>query len=122
MKKKLNLKISIFELVVYILFGLMAVWGVTYICLGFACDLISPLSSLVKTNDAIKANTNGMGFLEQGILILSIAVVVIVIVLMVNAKKSDREFEKDQRRAARIASRGNQNTVIDAEVKEVSEK
>lgn len=117
-----KLKISVFELVVYIIIGLMAVWGLTYIGLGVACNFINETvndNALLKANAHLVETTSYLGFLKQGILVLTIAIVVIVIVLLANAKKSDKEFEKSQRRAARTSQRANK--VIDAEVSEVDD-
>ena len=118
-QKKRKLPISIFELVVYILSGLMGLWGLTYIILGIVANHISYKSSLYVTNAAIAANTGGMGFLYQGILILAIAIAVAVIVLLANAKNSDKEYEKQQRRiAAKNARMQMKQQVVDAEVSE----
>ena len=106
MKKKLP--ISIFELVTYIICGLLGLWGLTYISLGIAVVFISTETDLAKANDSF----GDFGFLGQGIVILLVAVLVAVIVLLVNAKKSDRDFEKAQRRAARLAKVEN---VVDVE-------
>ena len=58
-----------------------------------------------------------MGFLYQGFLVLGIAIVVAVVFLLINAKKSDRDYEKAQRRAARLAK----DNVVEAEVEPVNE-
>ena len=100
MAKKSKLPITIFELVVYILGGLLALWGLVYVGLGVACIFSKYNSDLVLADLNIRAGTNGMGFLEQGIMILVIGVAVVSIVLLVNAKSADREFEKEQRRKA----------------------
>ena len=106
--KKRKLPVSVFELVAYITTGLMGLWALTYICLGIACEFISSKSALYKANKSFS-----LSFLNQGLIILAVAVVAAVVVLLVNAKKSDRDFEKAQRRAARLAK---DNKVIDAEV------
>ena len=113
-----KLPISIFELVVYILSGLMGLWGLTYIVLGVCCEFISYKSGLAEADAYLKAGTAGMGFLYQGILVLAIAVVVATIFLLVNAKKSDRDYEKAQRRAARLAK---DTPVVDVEATPVEE-
>ena len=115
MKKKLP--VTIVELVIYILSGLMGLWGLTYLALGMACSFISHESDLYKADLHLKATTGQMGFLWQGLLVLGIAVLVGVVTLLITAKKSDREFEKSQRRAARLKK----NNVVDAEVSEVKE-
>ena len=115
-KKKLPL--SIFELVASSVLGLLALWGLTYIALGFACTFLKYDSALVKAN-----NNLNLGFLYEGIIILASAAVAAVVVLLVNAKKADREYEKVQRRAAARANRrfgsAEEAPVVDAEVSEV---
>ena len=105
MAKKFNLPISIFELVVYTLAGLLGIWGLVYISLGLAVNFLRYDNQLVKTNAALIAGTNDMGFLQQGILILFCAVLVLVVFLLGFAKKADRQYEKEQRRAAARTNR-----------------
>lgn len=121
--EKKRLPISIFELVVYVLSGLMAIWGIVYISLGIACNFAKYDSGLIAVDAGLKNNTNGMGFLEQGILVLAIGVIVAVIFLLVNAKKADRIYEKEQRRKAARFNRGKrlseeETTIVEAEVAE----
>ena len=117
--KKLS-RNDIIELVIYCLAGLLALWGLVYMCLGFAVNFISYKSDLVATNARIRAGTNGMGFLEQGIMILFIGVGVIGATLLIFAKSADRKFEKEQRRAAARFNRknrfsANEEVVVDVE-------
>lgn len=100
MAAKKKLKVTPFELVMYILGALFVLWALTYIVLGLLCvtHTVSYDSGLMAANNSLKAN--GLGFLGQGLIILAVTVVVETIVLLVNAKQADREFEKEQRRAA----------------------
>lgn len=107
--KKNKLPVSTFELVVYIVTGLLGLWSLVYISLGIACEFIEYKSALAKVNRSFS-----IGFLSQGFIILGVAAFVALVVLLVNAKKSDRDFEKAQRRAARLAK--DDNKIIDAEV------
>lgn len=116
MAKKVKLPISIFELVVYILSGLFIIWGITYLSLGVAVSFLHYKDALVIADKHLKETTGNMGFLLQGVLVLAIGVLVMVVVLLANAKKSDRDFEKQQRRAARMSAR--RQEVIDAVVEE----
>ena len=118
MAKKFNLPISIFELVVYTLAGLLGIWGLVYISLGLAVNFLRYDNQLVKTNAALIAGTNGMGFLQQGILVLFIGVAVAVVFLLSYAKVADRQYEKEQRRAAARFNRKN-NASESQEVVEV---
>ena len=94
----------------------MGVWGLVYISLGIAVNFLKYDNQLVKTNAALIAGTNGMGFLQQGILVLFVAVLVAVVFLLGFAKVADRKYEKEQRRAAARFNRKNQKD--DSEVVE----
>ena len=118
MAKKFKLPISIIELVVYTLGGLMAIWGLVYISLGISVNFLKYDEELVKTNAKLVAGTNGMGFLQQGILVLFVGVAVIVVFLLAYAKVADRKYEKEQRRAAARFNRRT-NKVESEEVVEV---
>ena len=117
MKKKIHLKLSIFELVSYSLLLLLGLWGLVYICLGIASSFIGYKTAVYKANEII-GSTFGLGFLYWGIIILAISVAIAVIILLANAKKSDRDYEKAQRRAQRLKK---QVSVVDAESTPVNE-
>ena len=110
MKKKLPL--SIFEIVAYSILTLLGLWGLTYVVLGVVVEFLTFKDALYKTNEAL----GSLGFLYQGFIIIAVAVVVSVVILLINAKSSDRDYEKAQRRAARLAK---DNNVVDAEATEV---
>ena len=110
--KKLLRQLSLFEKIAYSFFLALGLWGLVYLVLGFACGFLSNDSGLKSADKALK-NTFGIGFLGSGLIVLGVAVVLTVIVLLVNAKKSDRDFEKAQRRAARLKKKPD---VVDAEV------
>lgn len=116
MKKKLP--VSKFELVAYIILGLLLLWGIIYMILGFACTIL-PFDNPLCVTDKYLKGINGLGFLTQGIIIVVVSLVVLVIVLLANAKKSDKAFEKTQRRQARISQR-NSPEIADAEMSEAS--
>ncbi len=118
MKKKLNLKLSVFELVAYSVLLLVGLWGLVYICLGIASEFVHYKSAVAQANKVIISNF-GLGFLYWGIIILAISVAFAVIILLVNAKKSDRDYEKAQRRAQRLKK---QVSVVDAEATPVKEE
>ena len=98
-----KLKVSIFELVWYILTGLLGAWGLTFITLGIIVRNSKSDSDLALADygwkQAMKTN-----YFTSGVLILVAAVVLAVIVLLIFAKTADREVEKQQRRAARLAA------------------
>ena len=94
-----------FELVWYILTGLVGAWGLTYIVLGLVAENL-PIRSedkgLVKVNGEF-AKTFKLDFFGWGLIILAIAAVSAVIVLLLFSNKVDRDYEKNVRRAQRMA-------------------
>ena len=123
-----------FELVWYILVGLVGIWGLTYIVLGIIASYL-PIQSedpaLVKANDKI-LELFKLDMLGWGLIILAIAAVAVVLVLVLFSNKVDRDYEKNVRRAQRLAqleaeeakeeSIEEQKIVVDAEVQPVEEK
>ena len=123
-----------FELVWYILVGLVGIWGLTYIVLGIIASYL-PIQSedpaLVKANDKI-LELFKLDMLGWGLIILAIAAVAAVVVLILFSNKVDRDYEKNVRRAQRLAqleaeeakeeSIEEQKIVVDAEVQPVEEK
>lgn len=121
-----NRKISIFEIVWYVITGGVAIWGLTYVVLGLvhAYYPSTPANNpLTEANDEMIANF-GLGFLFWGLIILAIGVISACVVLCVFAKTTDREAEKANRRAARLAAanEANKPEVIDAEVAPAKEE
>ena len=122
--KKRKLKLSLFEIVWYILCGLVLLWGLTYIVLGLVAKYAPIPSSdneVLKASDAY-AKVFKLGFFEYGLIHTAVAWLLAIIVLLIYSKKSDREFEKEQRRAALRASArksmGLEDDVVEAEVSE----
>lgn len=106
MKKKL--KLTTFEKVWYPITGAFGAWGLTYVILGCLAKYLpipESKNALAKADSAI-ASVFGLGFFGWGLIILGISVLATVICLLAVAKHADREFEKAQRRAARL-NRGN---------------
>lgn len=121
MAEKKKIKGSLIaEIVLYSVFGLFALWGLVYIILGSLVDsnAVAYNSGLASANNAVGGSL-GFGFLPQGLLYFGIGVLAIVITLLVAAKSSDREFEKEQRRILARQNRRKgvaQEEVIEAEV------
>ena len=134
--KKNNKKLPLhpFEFVWYILVGLVGIWGLTYIILGLVASYLP-----IKTEDPglVQANAKilelfKLDFLGWGLIILAIAAVAAVVVLILFSNKIDRDYEKNVRRAQRLAqleeeeakeeSIEEQKIVVDAEVQQVEEK
>ena len=102
-KKKLQLHPA--ELVWYIICGLLAVWGLTYIVMGLVAEnlpLTTDESSFALANKSF-ADIFGLDWLGWGLIILGIAAIGATVVLLALAGKSDREYEKNTRRAQRLA-------------------
>ena len=129
-KKKLAL--HPFELVWYILCGLVGIWGITYIVLGLVAQNL-PIKS--EDGDFVQANakfakTFGLDFFGWGLIILAIAAVAAVIVLLLFSNRVDRDYEKTVRRAQRMAQleaeeeklEAEEANVVDAEVEPVKEQ
>ena len=108
-------KVSIFEIVWYSLTGALALWGLVFIVLGVIARNLTSDAELYKA-DASYAATMKLGFLNSGMILLSVGVVAAIIVLLIFAKTADREVEKQQRRAARLAAAN--NAAEEVEVKE----
>lgn len=115
--KKLK-HLSVFEIVTYSVLLLLGLWGFVYLILGFSCEFVRYDSNLQYANNYLR-NVFGTGFLVCGLIVLGVAVAVTVVVLLINAKKSDRDFEKAQRRAARLKKKPE---VVDAVVEQVKEE
>lgn len=116
MKKKLPL--TKFEIVWYSICAAFALWGLTYTILGLlAKNLPIPTDKnyLAQASNAI-ASVFGLGFFGWGLIILGASALAATIALLANAKKTDRDFEKAQRRAARLnrTTFGDQPEVVDA--------
>ena len=123
-----------FELVWYILCGLVGIWGLTYIVLGIVANQL-PIRTedqpLVEADNKIKELFK-LNFLSWGLIILAIAAVAVVLVLVLFSNKVDRDYEKNVRRAQRLAqleaeelkeeSIEEQKIVVDAETAPVEEK
>ena len=116
MKKKLPL--TIFEIVAYSLLALLGLWALTYVALGIACEFIRYDTAVAEAN--VKLN---LGFLWEGLIILGVTAAAAVVVLLIFAKRADRDFEKAQRRAARLKKAPSANPeVVEAEVAPIENK
>ena len=136
-KNKKKLPLHPFEFVWYPLCGLVGIWGLTYIVLGLVAENL-PVSTedpeLVKA-DAVILEKFKLGFLGWGLIILAIAAVAVVVALVLFSNKVDRDYEKNVRRAQRLAQleaeeekeealkqQEEQPEVVDAEVEPVKEE
>lgn len=119
MAKKGKLKIQ--EYIIYIGCGLFVLWGLVYIILGLlASNLPLPDSSNpLKGADDVIRNSFGLGFFGWGLILFGVFALVGAISLMVFAKDVDKNYEKNQRRAARLKRNTVEEEVVEAKVEEV---
>lgn len=114
-------KMSPKEYIWYIIAGLLALWGLTYIVLGLVIDYAPgrPSDFALHQVQVDFMAWAGLSFFNWGLIIFSIGVVLAAIVLCVFASGHDREVEKANRRAQRMInfSTSEEETVKDAEVK-----
>ena len=107
MSNKAKLKISVKELVLYIICGAFILWGLTYVVLGLLAAYLPIAQSanpLYAADSAIRA-AFGLGFLGWGLILTCGFACVFAIMLNAFAKGTDKNVDKDQRRAARRAAR-----------------
>ena len=119
MSSKKKLKISVKELVLYCICGAFVLWGLIYIILGMFARFL-PLTSeapLIVADNTIR-NLFGLGYLGWGLILFCSFAVIAAIVMTVFAKDVDKDYEKNQRRAARL----NRNKVVEAPVTEAPEE
>lgn len=121
-KKSSKRKLSIVEIVLYSLAGALGLWGFVYVILGIAAKYTRSNSEFYKFVINYK-DTFKLDVLYWGMILMGIAAVLASIVLLINAKKSDREFEKQSRRAARLAGlsekkNAEEEKVVDVKVEE----
>ena len=100
---KKKLKVSIFEIIWYSLTGALAIWGLTFLTLGIIIRNSKPGTDLAAANDSWKAAMK-TDYFTAGLILLVVGAILAVIVLLIFAKTADREVEKQQRRAARLAA------------------
>ena len=96
-------KVSIFEIIWYSITGGIGLWGLTFIVLGVIARNLKSDAPLAKAN-AAWTKVMKMGYFNYGMIILAVGVIAAIIVLLIKAKTADREVEKQQRRAARLAA------------------
>ena len=111
----------------------MGIWGLTYIVLGLVASYL-PIKA--EDPELVKANAKilelfKLDFLGWGLIILAISAVAAVVVLVLFSNKVDRDYEKNVRRAQRLAQLEaeeekeenieEQKIVVDAEIEKVPE-
>lgn len=123
MKEKKARKLKPVELVIYIISGLFILWGLTYITLGLVAKYLPVTNSPLKIANATIARLFGLDMFGWGLVLFILFALVAAITMIVFAKNVDKEYEKSQRRAARLSRANKTETaseaskIVDAEVK-----
>lgn len=128
-KSKLHgkeLAFLILEIIWYVLCGLVGLWGLTYIVIGIVAQNL-PITAedgqFLETLAEFK-ETFKLSMFAWGLIIFAIAAVAAVVVLLARAGKSDREFEKNARRQARLSAllSDEEDEVVDVPVEDTTAK
>ena len=95
---------KIIEIVIYSVFGALAVWGFVYIVLGIlASNLPIPdATNPLKSGDDVIRSTFGLGFFGWGLILFGVFGALTAAAFAYFAKDIDKDYEKSQRRAARL--------------------
>ena len=106
-KTKKNRRISWKEWTFYAIAIVIALFGLSLMITGIIGDNlgVSLENNPIKTAEKDFIATGfAMNFRNLGLVIIALGALVAIITLMVNAKKSDREHEKQLRRQERLSS------------------
>lgn len=114
-KTKKNHRISWKEWTFYAIAILIALFGLSLTITGIVGDNLG----VSLENNPIKAAEKdfiatgfAMNFRNLGLVIIALGALVAIITLMVNAKKSDREHEKQLRRQERLSSDSEETKIL----------
>lgn len=111
-------KISTKEFIWYAACGLVIVFGIICMVFGIIGYHMPVSNNFIKDFEA----KIPLDLRIWGIIFMAVGVVVAVIALVVNAKKADREVEKKNRRAQRLAAQSSMNIEVKSAVQIVEEK
>lgn len=114
-KTKKNHRISWKEWTFYAIAILIALFGLSLMITGIVGDNlgVSLENNLIKAAEKDFIATGfAMNFRNLGLVIIALGALVAIITLMVNAKKSDREHEKQLRRQERLSSDSDETKTI----------
>jgi len=112
-------KYKLAEIIIYFTFAALALWGLVYIVLGIlASNLPIPdASNPLRDGDSVIRSHFGIGFFGWGLILFGVFGVALALAFVYFAKDIDKEYEKSQRRAARLNREPKTKEVIDAKVK-----
>ena len=103
MAKTKKMKISVGELIGYIISGILALGGLTLAVLGIVARNLSDVNNALRQADDKLIETIKFGFQPLGAMILFLGAVLAVIILVVFGKRVDVEDERQARRAQRFS-------------------
>ena len=112
---KKNKKVSVFEIIWYVICALVILWGITYVALSLI-DKYNDLAELHKFATSFKS-TFKLSLYFWGLIIIAIAVVAAVAVMIIFAKTFDRAADREQRRSARLSALNKKEDKVVAEQK-----
>lgn len=103
MAKTKKMKISVGELIGYIISGIIALGGLTLAVLGIIARNLSDVNNALRQADDKLIETIKFGFQPLGAMVLFLGAVLAVIILVVVGKRVDVEDERQARRAQRFS-------------------
>ena len=112
---KKNKKVSIFEVIWYLICGLVILWGITYVALSLI-DKYNDLADLHKFATKFES-TFKLSLYFWGLIIIAIGAVAAVVVMIIFAKTFDRAADREQRRSARLSGLNKKEDKVVAEQK-----
>ena len=112
---KKNKKVSIFEVIWYLICGLVILWGLTYVVLSLI-DKYNDLAELHKFATNFKS-TFKLSLYFWGLIIIAIGAVAACAVMIIFAKTFDRAADREQRRSARLSGLNKKEDKVVAEQK-----
>ncbi len=112
---KKNKKVSIFEVIWYLICGLVILWGITYVALSLI-DKYNDLADLHKFATKFESAFK-LSLYFWGLIIIAIGAVAAVVVMIIFAKTFDRAADREQRRSARLSGLNKKEDKVVAEQK-----
>ena len=112
---KKNRKVSIFEVIWYLICALVILWGITYVVLALI-NKYNDLSELNKFATKFKS-TFKLSLYFWGLIIIAIGAVAACVVMIIFAKTFDRAADREQRRSARLSALNKKEDKVVAEQK-----
>ena len=112
---KKNRKVSIFEVIWYLICALVILWGITYVALSLI-DKYNDLAELHKFVVKFKS-TFKLSLYFWGLIIIAIGAVAACAVMIIFAKTFDRAADREQRRSARLSALNKKEDKVVAEQK-----